>query len=237
MRYRMFAIVLMLSMVSAMCAQESATDSPLGKIKWHGVQAAQQVAAAQESQPAPMPATERSQSLASRGIMCFGTVLDGDTIPYFHLKPVRVVQYYSLLTKEEIRKNQRLIRNVKKTMPYAKEAKYRLTQLEKELETIPASKRSAYVKQVEKEMLADFEEELMDMTVTQGKVLMKLVDRETGSSTYDIISDLRGSMRAKFYQSFARVFGVNLKKRYDPKNNKDDELLERVARSVELGKI
>lgn len=165
------------------------------------------------------------------------TVLDGDTIPYFVLKSVKIVTTWSLLSKEEIRKNQKLIRNVKKTLPYAKEAKLRLQQLDQELATMPPKKRNAYIKEVEQEILDDFEDELTSLTVSQGKILMKLVDRETGSSTYSLISELRGSLRASFYQSFARMFGVNIKQRYDPAHNKDDELLERVVRSVEQGRI
>ena len=63
------------------------------------------------------------------------------------------------------------------------------------------------------------------------------MDRETGNTSYALVADLRGKFRASFYNTFARMFGFNMKERYDPKNNKDDNLLERVVRSVELGKI
>lgn len=199
------------------------------------------VGEALDLQPIQETSARRNASPVARSYMdrllVRATIVDGDTIPYFILQPVKIVQTWSLLSKEEIRKNQKLIRNVKKTLPYAKEAKLRLQQLDQELAAMPPKKRSSYVKQVEKELLDDFEDELMDLTVSQGKILMKLVDRETGSSSYAIINEFRGSVRASFYQSFARMFGVNMKQRFDPAHNKDDELLERVARSVEQGRI
>lgn len=170
-------------------------------------------------------------------ILAFGSIVDGDTIPYYRLKTVVVAAPWNLLSKKEIKKNQKLIRNVKKTLPYAKEAKKRLQQLDKELASMPPSKRKEYTKKVEKELVAEFEDDLMNMSFSQGMVLLKLVDRETGNSSYALVSDLRGKLRASFYQTFARMFGFNLKTRFDPVHNKDDNLLERVARSVELGKI
>ena len=170
-------------------------------------------------------------------ILCMATVVDGDTIPYFTLNTVNVKTVWSLLSKEEIRKNQRLIRNVKKTMPYAKEAKRRLQELDRELASMNPKVRKEYVKEVEKELLAEFRDDLEDLTLSQGKVLLKLVDRETGNTSYNLVADLRGKLRASFYQTFARLFGFNLKAHYDPKHNKDDAFLERVARSVETGRI
>lgn len=170
-------------------------------------------------------------------ILSYATILDGDTIPLVHLKTVVIKRKWALLTDKEIRKNQKLIRNVKKVMPYAKEARKRLEELEKEMAGMSAKKRKEYVKQVEEEILDDFYDDLEHLTFSQGKVLLKLVDRETGNSSYTLIADFRGKFRASFYNTFARMFGFNMKERYDPKNNKDDNLLERVARSVELGKL
>ncbi|MBP5645540.1 MAG: DUF4294 domain-containing protein, partial [Bacteroidales bacterium] len=93
------------------------------------------------------------------------------------------------------------------------------------------------IKEAEKNLLADFSDELEDCTFSQGKVLLKLIDRETGRSSYLLVDELRGSLRAGFYQTFARLFGYNLKARYDPKNNKEDNLIERIVLSVERGKL
>ena len=167
--------------------------------------------------------------------MC--VILDGDTVPYYNLREVAVVESFSLLTKEEIRKNQKLIRNVRKMMPYAKTAKARLDKLEKEAAGLSPKQRKALMKTTEKEMMDEFSEELKRFTFSQGKVLLKLVDRETGSTSYVLVNELRGKMRASFYQTFARIFGYNLKAHYDPKNNKEDELIERIVRSIELGRL
>lgn len=170
-------------------------------------------------------------------VLSYASVIDGDTIPLVHLKPVVITRKWALLTEKEIRKNQKLIRNVKKVLPYAKEARKRLQELEKEMAGMSPKKQKEYVKQVEQEVLDDFYEDLEKLTFSQGKVLLKLVDRETGNTSYTLVADLRGKFRASFYNTFARMFGFNMKERYDPKNNKDDNLLERVVRSVELGKI
>lgn len=167
--------------------------------------------------------------------MC--VILDGDTVPYYNLREVAVVESFSLLTKEEIRKNQKLIRNVRKMMPYAKTAKARLDKLEKEAAGLSPKQRKALMKTTEKEIMDEFSEELKRFTFSQGKVLLKLVDRETGSTSYVLVNELRGKMRASFYQTFARIFGYNLKAHYDPKNNKEDELIERIVRSIELGRL
>lgn len=167
----------------------------------------------------------------------FGIVVEGDTLPYYHLVEVKVVSSASLLTDEEIRKNQKLIRNVKKMLPYAKIGKQRLDELEKQIGDLPKRERKAAIKEAEKELLADFGDELSGCTISQGKVLLKLIDRETGRSSYLLVDELRGKLRAGFYQTFARLFGYNLKARYDPKNNKEDNLIERIVLSVERGKL
>lgn len=164
-------------------------------------------------------------------------VRDGDTLPYYHLKEVRVVESASFLTEKEIRKNQKLIRNVKKMLPYAKIGKQRLDVLEQQVAQLPKKERKAAIKQAEKELLADFGDELSDCTISQGKVLLKLIDRETGRTSYVLVDELRGKVRAGFYQTFARLFGYNLKAGYDPKHNKEDNLMERVVLSVEYGKL
>ena len=169
--------------------------------------------------------------------VCFATVYEGDTIPLFYLKEVSVVESFSLLTNAEIKRNQKLIRNVKKMLPYAKEGKRRLDLLEQQVAKVPAKQRKAMIKKAEKELLADYTDELKECTFSQGKVLLKLIDRETGRTSYVLVDELRGKFRASFYQVFARLFGFNLKAHYDPQHNKSDNLMERVVRSVELGRL
>ena len=178
----------------------------------------------------------QGQVIAERKVR-FGIIVDGDTLPYYHLKEIHIIESGSLLTETEIRKNQKLIRNVKKMLPYAKIGKQRLDILEKQIAGLPKKERRAAIKAAEKNLLADFSDELKDCTISQGKVLLKLIDRETGRTSYVLVDELRGKIRAGFYQAFARLYGYNLKAGYDPKNNKDDNLMERIVLSVEHGKL
>lgn len=186
---------------------------------------------------APLSAQEKQDSQKEKVIVCFGTILDGDTIPLFKLQTVTIRASYGLLTPDEIRKNQKLIRNVKKMLPYAKLGKQRLDKLEAECANLSAKQRKERIKQAEKEITDEFGAELKKCTISQGKVLLKLIDRETGRTSYVLVNELRGKLRASFYQTFAKLFGYNLKGHYDPKNDKSDELMERIVRSVELGRI
>jgi len=173
----------------------------------------------------------------SNKLLAYATIQDGDTIPIFHLETVTIVTKWALLTDKEIRKNQKLIRNVRKTLPYAKEARRRLQEIEKEMAGLPPAKRKAFIKQYEQEMLEEFQKDLEGLSFSQGKVLLKLVDRETGNTSYTLVADLRGKVRASFYNTFAKMFGFNMKERFDPKRNKEDNLIDRIARSIEMGKL
>lgn len=97
--------------------------------------------------------------------------------------------------------------------------------------------RKEFMKTAEKEIEQEYAEKLKKLTFSQGNLLIKLVDRETGSSSYALVKELRGSFRAFFYQAFAKVFGYDLKAEYDPVNNKKDNLIERVVRAIELNQI
>ena len=170
-------------------------------------------------------------------ILMFAAVVDGDTIPYVKLQDVTVTGITAYQTPEEIKKNKKLIRNVKKCLPYAKMGRQRLDQIELAASKMPERERKAYIKKMEKSLLAEFKDELSGFTTSQGRVLLKMVDRETGRTSYQLVDEMRGHLRAGFYQTFAKVFGYNLKNRYDPLHNKEDNLMERVILSVEAGKI
>lgn len=182
------------------------------------------------------PLYAQVQADATRKVR-FGIIVDGDTLPYYRLKEVRVIESGSLLSEKEIRKNQKLIRNVKKMLPYAKIGKQRLDELELRIADMPKRQRKEAIKQAEKDLLADFSDELKACTISQGMVLLKLIDRETGRTSYVLVDELRGKIRAGFYQTFARLFGYNLKSQYDPRNNKEDNLIERIVLSIERGKL
>ncbi len=173
----------------------------------------------------------------SSRLVRFATVIDNDTVPLYKLKEVTIISSRDLLTAEEIRKNKKLIRNAKIVLPYAKMANAKLMELNNRMEKLSGKDRKKFIKQAEKEIEVQYGKELEKMTFSQGKLLIKLIDRETGNSSYILVQELRGSFRAFFYQAFAKIFGYDLKSKYDPYNNKNDELIERIVRSIELNKI
>ncbi len=167
----------------------------------------------------------------------FATVVDGDTIPLYILRDVQIYSSGLLLTQKEIRNNQKLIRNVKLMLPYAKEGKRRLDALEVEIAALPKRQRKQAIKEAETKLLADYKDEISNYTFSQGLVLIKLIDRETERTAYRIVGELRGSLRAGLYQTLAKLFGYNLKETFDPKHNKKDDLIDRIVISIERGLI
>ncbi|MBR1799553.1 MAG: DUF4294 domain-containing protein [Bacteroidales bacterium] len=163
----------------------------------------------------------------------YGVVVDGDTLPLYYLREVKIYSSGMLLTPSEIRRNAKLIRNVKLMLPYAREARLRLDALEREIATLPKKQRKAAIKQAESDLLAQYKGELSNYTFSQGLVLIKLIDRETNRTAYSIVGDLRGSLRAGLYQTFAKLFGFNLKSQFDPDNDKKDNLIDRIVVSID----
>ncbi len=175
--------------------------------------------------------TEKDNSGVTR------TVIEGnDTIPMIDLPEISVYQrqdYEYLYLKRRYR---RLIRNVKRAYPYAKVAGVQLKELDTQLTTIDNEKeRKAYIEEAEKEIMNKFEKEVKRLTVTQGIILVKLIDRETGRTSYQVIKDLRGGFTAFFWQGIARIFGNNLKAEYDPIDK--DRIIENIVQGIEAGFI
>lgn len=131
----------------------------------------------------------------------------------------------------------RLVRNVKKVLPYAKQVKMIIFETEEYLQTIPDPKeRQAQVVRVEKGIKKQYYKKMKkELTYSQGKLLIKLVDRECGQTSYEIVKAFFGPLRAGVYQTFAGLFGASLKKRYEP--NGRDRLIERVVLQVESGQL
>ena len=168
-------------------------------------------------------------------IIVGGTIADGDTIPVVQLREVIVLSWTNLSSREA-RKLTRLMKNVKIAYPYARLAGIKLEEYKDILLAAPDDKaRRKIMKQVEDELLAEYGKELKELTVTQGSILLKLVDRETGSASYDLVADLRGEFRAVFYQAFARIFGLNMKLRYDPEG--EDREIEYIVKMIENGQL
>jgi hypothetical protein len=168
-------------------------------------------------------------------IVVFGKIVDEDTIPVIQLREVNVLSWRYLTASEE-KKLTKLMKNVKIAYPYARLAGIKLKEYEDILTQAPDDRaRRKIMKQVEDELNAEYGDELRNLTVTQGKILLKLVDRETGESSYELVADLRGEFRAIFYQTFARIFGLNMKLRYDPEG--EDRDIEYIVRMIENGQL
>ena len=130
----------------------------------------------------------------------------------------------------------RLVYNIKKVLPLAKECNQIILETGAYLQTIPTKKeRDALTKAVEKELKQKYTPRIKKLTYSQGKLLIQLLDRETHSTGYELIQAFLGPVRAGFYQAFAWVFGASLKKRYDPKGA--DRLVERIVSQVEAGQL
>ncbi len=161
-------------------------------------------------------------------------ILDGDTLFFIELEPVEVVARREFTSRRQERRYNRLERNVRRVYPYAqlagimfREYSERLMELETERE------RREYIKQVEDELRRQFEGELRRLTFSQGIILIKLVDRETQHSSYQILREFRGAFSAVFWQSIGRLFGYNLKTEYDPTG--EDQQIEEIVQRIEQG--
>jgi len=99
------------------------------------------------------------------------------------------------------------------------------------------SQKKQMMKQAEKEIKEKFEADLKKLTRSQGEILIKLVDRETGNDSYTLVKELRGSFSAFLYQSLGKIFGYNLKTKFNPKENKEDEMIEKIIYGIETNKI
>lgn len=136
----------------------------------------------------------------------------------------------------DLRQYRRLIYNVKKVYPYAKLAGSKFDEVSAHLQSLEKNKdQREYIKQIEDELLKDYEEELKNLTITQGRILIKLIDRETSKTSYEVVRELRGSFQAAFWQAIARIFGSNLKTEFDPEG--EDKMLEEIMTMIEKGQL
>ncbi len=168
-------------------------------------------------------------------IVAKARIVDGDTIPMFELPEVNVKGYKYYRTPSEQRRYDKLVRNVKKVYPYARLAGIKLHEYDKMMAGLSEREQKKIYKRAEEDLKAEFGEELKSLTITQGHILLKLVDREVGDPTYHIVKELRGSFVAFFWQNLSRLFGYNLKDKYDPEGK--DREIEIIVQRIEKGTI
>ena len=166
-----------------------------------------------------------------------GKVLhEGDSIQYMEMNNVYVYPELTFKNKKQAQSYMRLVTNVKKVLPIAKEARQMLIETTELLEMLPDEKsKEEHIKRVEDDIFRTYKPKMKKLTYSQGKLLIKLIDRECHSSSYDMIKAFMGPIRAGFWQVFAWGFGASLKKEYYPEGT--DRLTERVVRMVEAGQI
>ncbi len=163
-------------------------------------------------------------------------IIDGDTMWVAQLDEVYIFPTHRFKNRREYRRYTRLIYNVKKAYPWAKLAGKKLDEVERKMGTLKTEKEQReYIKQVEQELLTDYKEDLKRLTITQGRILIKLVDRETGDTSYELVKELRGNLSAAFWQALARLFGSNLKSEYNVEG--EDRLIEEIVVLIEAGQL
>lgn len=163
-------------------------------------------------------------------------LVDNDSIQYVELNTLYV--YPKLTFKEEKQRQayNRLVANIKKVLPIAKEVNSIIVETYEYLQTLPDKKsKDEHMKRVEKGIRKEYTPRMKKLTYSQGKLLIKLVYRECNSSSYQLIQAFLGPIRAGFYQAFASLFGASLTKKYDPEGV--DKYTERIVRQVEAGQI
>lgn len=159
-------------------------------------------------------------------------IVDGDTIPYMWLPTINIYTTRIFKSKRQQIQYTKLRRDVTKVWPYAKLAGQMFEKLDRELKmTNDKRVQQALIDKTEKEIMDKFEADLKKLTVTQGRILIKLIDRQTGNTSYKVVQDLKGKFSAFFWQSLARLFGSNLKSHYDPYG--EDAEIEKIVISLE----
>ncbi len=165
-----------------------------------------------------------------------GELSGRDTIPHVDLPEVGVFPPRVFKNKSEEQQYWRLVMRVKKVLPYAKEAAALYKKYERE---VPADSRNRdrriYVRKAEDELMRKYGPAMKKMSINDGKILIKLIDRETQHASYEIIQEVKGSVPAIFWQGVARVFGNNLKTKYDPYG--EDRQIEIIIHYIEMGII
>ncbi len=166
-----------------------------------------------------------------------GKVKQGrDSIQYVELNNIWVYPQPEFKNARQRAAYNRLVYNIKRVLPIAKECDRIIIETGEYLELLPNKKaKDEHMKVVEQDIKKEYTPRVKKLTYSQGKLLIKLIDRECNNSSYDLIKAFLGPIRAGFYQSFAWIFGASLKKSYDP--NGTDRITERIVRQMEAGQL
>jgi hypothetical protein len=178
----------------------------------------------------------KNDSLPDRFYLLQEIERNGVKMPEIEIREVTIHARHERAQRKEYRQYEKLIFNIKKVYPYALIVRAKLNDVSEELKNIPDEReRKRYLKNVEKDVFAQYQDDIENMTITQGRLLIKLIDRETQNTSYALIREYRGKFSATFWQSVARIFGTNLKEEYDPYG--EDALIEAIIREIDAGRL
>ncbi|MEW6469966.1 MAG: DUF4294 domain-containing protein, partial [Bacteroidota bacterium] len=178
-----------------------------------------------------------SQKEPGKKITVWGVIEGADTIPISTLPDIHVYAPITFKNKQQQEKYGKLVKNVKKAYPYAVLAGIKIREYDAKLATLKTEvERKAYMKKAEKELMDQFEKDIKQLTMSQGRILIRLIDRETGTTSYELLKELRGSFSAFMWQAVASLWGNNLKTEYDPTQG-EDKLIEGIIHRIQNGTI
>ncbi len=161
---------------------------------------------------------------------------DGQTYPLVELNEITVIGKTPRGVRFNYRRHARLVYNVRRVYPYAIVVRNEIGRVNRLLETMPNERdRRNFLQQYEKDIFNTYEDDMKKLTFSQGKILIKLIDRETQNTSFDLIRQYRGKFSATFWQSIARIFGADLKSDYDAKG--EDYLIEQIITEIEEGRL
>ena len=162
----------------------------------------------------------------------------GDTLAMLVFNPIVVFPAERFKNKKEEEFYWKTVRDVKRTLPYAKLIGATLLETYEYIDTYQTKEeKQAFLNQFEKQIFAQYKPVMKKMTKSQGKMLIKLINRETNQNSYSIVKAFLGTFRAGFWQTFGRFFGVSLKAGYHPEKKKEDAMIERICVRVEQGTL
>ena len=178
----------------------------------------------------------QEQTTTMNGYLVPACIYEGDTIASLRMPTLYVFKPMNFKNNKQRQQYNRLVHNVKKTLPIAKEVNRAIIETYEFLLTLPDDKaREKHLQAVEKSVKEQYTPRMKKLTLSQGKLLIKLINRETDSSSFELVKAFLGPFKAGFYQAFAAIFGASLKKEYHPDD--EDMMIEQIVLMVENGQL
>ena len=165
-------------------------------------------------------------------------IIDGERVAHMWLPEFVKFAPLHFRNAQELLEHQRLVRDVRRTLPYAKLISQMIMETYRMLEMLPDDRaRQQHLNQMDRYLRREYTPRMQQLTRRQGEILMLLIDRETGTSSFHIIQATMGRVQAVAANTVARMFGNNLRTRFDPQNNREHRMIERIAIELEMGVI